>query len=154
MSLAPFGGLILHGFTSSLDCVSPLIPVMEKHGLPYRMPVLRGHSTQPEDLRGVGWRDWYADAEAALQDLLGEAEKAIVMGLSMGGLVALQLAGDYPDRVGGLVCIAAALRVNNPLAPGEAFSFLRPVVARLIRKWPMPPNYADKALEKCDTNYA
>ena len=53
----PLGCLILHGFTSSLDTVRALVPMAERLGLPYRMPILRGHGTRPEDLRGVGWQD-------------------------------------------------------------------------------------------------
>jgi esterase/lipase len=47
------GALILHGLTSSLDCVNGLVPYMERNGIPYRMPVLRGHMTKAEDLIGV-----------------------------------------------------------------------------------------------------
>jgi len=150
---APLGVLNLHGFTSSLDCVNGLNPYIEALGLPYRMPVLRGHMQTPEALVGVTWRDWYADAEAALKDLLTEAEKAVVAGLSMGGLVALHLAAEHPEHVDAIALVAAALKLRNPLAPGNALSFLRPVVGRLVHWWPMPPNYADKELEKYDTNY-
>ncbi|MGQ9585226.1 MAG: alpha/beta hydrolase [Anaerolineae bacterium] len=153
MTRKALGGLILHGFTSSLDCVRALVPVMERYGLPYRMPVLRGHGTRWEDLRGVRWPDWVADAEDALKDLLEEADAAIVMGLSMGGLVALQLAMEHGEEVAGIVGIATALRLNNPLAPGGPLSFLRPLVAKVLTSWPVPPNYADKELEKFDTNY-
>lgn len=150
---APLGVLNLHGFTSSLDCVNGLNPYIEALGLPYRMPVLRGHMQTPEALVGVTWRDWYADADAALRDLLTEAEKAVVVGLSMGGLVALQLAAEHPDQVDAIALVAAALKLRNPLAPGNALAFLQPVVRKLVRWWPMPPNYADKELEKYDTNY-
>jgi carboxylesterase len=154
MTRAPLGGLILHGFTSSLDCVSPLAPIVERHGLPYRMPVLRGHGTRPEDLSGVSWQDWYADARAALQEVRGEADRVIVLGLSMGALLTLHLASEHPEDVAGIVCIATVLRVDDPLAPGGWLSFLRPLVVRLKKTWPMPPNYADKDLERFDTNYA
>ncbi|MBC7258778.1 MAG: alpha/beta fold hydrolase [Chloroflexi bacterium] len=150
---APLGVLNLHGFTSSLDCVNGLNPYIEALGLPYRMPVLRGHMQTPEALIGVTWRDWYADAEAALKDLLTEAEKAVVVGLSMGGLVALHLAAEHPDQVDAIALVAAALKLRNPLAPGNALAFLQPIVGKLVRWWPMPPNYADKELEKYDTNY-
>ncbi len=150
---APLGVLNLHGFTSSLDCVNGLNPYIEALGLPYRMPILRGHMQTPEALVGVTWRDWYADGEAALRDLLGEAEKAVVVGLSMGGLVTLHLAAEHPDEVDAIALVAAALRLRNPLAPGNALSFLKPIAGRLVRWWPMPPNYADKELEKYDTNY-
>ncbi len=150
---APLGVLNLHGFTSSLDCVNGLNPYIEALGLPYRMPVLRGHMQTPEALIGVTWRDWYADAEAALRDLLTEADKAVVVGLSMGGLVALQLAAEHPDQVDSIALVAAALKLRNPMAPGNALAFLQPLVRKLARWWPMPPNYADKELEKYDTNY-
>ncbi|GAB4506265.1 MAG: alpha/beta fold hydrolase [Anaerolineales bacterium] len=150
---APLGVLNLHGFTSSLDCVNGLNPYIEALGLPYRMPVLRGHMQTPEALVGVTWRDWYADGEAALRDLLTEADKAVVVGLSMGGLVALQLAAEHPDQVDSIALVAAALKLRNPMAPGNALAFLQPLVRKLVRWWPMPPNYADKELEKYDTNY-
>ncbi len=149
----PLGVLNLHGFTSSLDCVNGLNAYIEALGLPYRMPVLRGHMQTPEALVGVTWRDWYADAEAALKDLLTEADKAVVVGLSMGGLVALQLAAEHPDHVDAIALVAAALKLRNPMAPGNALAFLQPMVRKLVHWWPMPPNYADKELEKYDTNY-
>jgi alpha-beta hydrolase superfamily lysophospholipase len=79
------GVLILHGFTSSLDTVKPVASAVRELGLPTRMPILEGHGAQsPEALRGVTWHDWLADAEAALQELLTEAEQAIVFGHSEG----------------------------------------------------------------------
>jgi len=153
MEKAPLGVLNLHGFTSSLDCVNGCNPYIEELGLPYRMPVLRGHMQTPEALVGVHWKDWYEDAEAALQDLLTEVQRVVVVGLSMGGLVTLHLAAEHPDDIDAIVLVAAALKLNNPLAPGGALSFLRPVVGRLVKWWSMPANYADKELERLDTNY-
>ncbi len=111
MAEKKLGCLILHGLTSSLDCVNGLVPYMERNGIPYRMPILRGHGTKQEDLIGVTWRDWYADGEAALLDLCKEVDKAVVVGLSMGGLVGLQLAMEHPDKVDSFVGVAAALRL-------------------------------------------
>jgi carboxylesterase len=153
MGKALLGVLNLHGFTSSLDCVNGLNPYIEALGLPYRMPILRGHMQTPEALIGVRWEDWYEDAETALEDLLTEVDRVVVVGLSMGGLVTLHLAAEYPDDIGAIVLVAAALKLNNPLAPGGVLSFLRPLVGQVIKWWPMPPNYADKELEKLDTNY-
>src|SRR4051812_28806156 len=81
-SVADLGVLLLHGYTSSLDTVNGLLPTIERLGLPYRMPVLRGHGTQPSDLRGVTWHDWVADGSAALDELLKEVPRAAVVGLS------------------------------------------------------------------------
>ncbi|MBA3947365.1 MAG: alpha/beta fold hydrolase [Herpetosiphonaceae bacterium] len=146
---AAMGCLILHGFTSSLDCVRPLVPMAELLGMPYRMPVLRGHGTRPEELRGVQAADWYADAQRALNELHNEAEQVVVCGLSMGGLLALQLAAEQPTRVGGIVTIAAALRFVDPLA---RFS---PALARLVpmSKIDARKAFADQQLAASSTNY-
>jgi carboxylesterase len=146
---APFGCLMLHGFTSSLDTIRVLVPMVERLELPYRMPVLRGHCTRPEDLCGVTWRDWYEDAAAALRDLRGEVDQVVICGLSMGGLVALHLAADYPEDVAGVATIAAALQIADPLI---RFS---PVMSRFIKMWKGNPagGYADASLVANNTNY-
>ena len=150
---ARLGVLNLHGFTSSLDCVNCLNPYIEALGVPYRMPTLRGHMQTPEALIGVTWKDWYADAEAALEDLLTEADKVAVVGLSMGGLVTLHLAAEHPDEVDSIALVAAALKFRDPLAPGNTLSFLRPVIGRFVKWWAMTPNYTDKELENLANNY-
>jgi carboxylesterase len=150
----PYGVLIVHGFTSSLDCVSRIEAALKGLGLPTRMPVLRGHGAEsPDALRGVTWPDWVADAEAALKDLLAEADKAIVFGHSMGALVTLALAADHADTIDSIVVAAPAVQLTSPLAPGRPLHFLTPLVTRLLDKWDMPPVYADPALAQYDTNY-
>jgi len=150
----PYGVLIVHGFTSSLDCVSGIEVALKDLGLPTRMPVLRGHGAEsPEALRGVTWRDWVADAEAALTDLLTEVDKAIVFGHSMGGLVTLTLASDHADAIDSIVVAAPAVQLTSPLAPGRPLHFLTPLVTRLLDRWDMPPVYADSTLAEYDTNY-
>jgi carboxylesterase len=154
MSKKPYGILILHGFTSSLDCVREVEPPLKALGLPTRMPVLRGHGAEsPEALRGVRWPDWVADANSALNDLLAEADKAIVVGLSMGALVAINLAADHGDKIDSIILASPAILFTSPLAPGKPLGFLRPLVGRLVKNWDTPPEYTDKSLEKYNTNY-
>ena len=156
MAKQPLGVLIVHGFTSSLDCVRPMQPPIEALGLPTRMPVLRGHGADsPEASLGVVWQDWVDDAEAALQDLLTEVERAIIIGHSMGALVTLTLAANHAgeDTLDSIVLVAPAVQLTSPVAPGRPFSFLLPVVTRVKRRHNMPPVRADKSLEKYDTNY-
>src|SRR6478735_3726884 len=123
-TMPPIGCLVLHGFTSSLATVDGLVPHLERAGIPYALPTLRGHGTRPEDLRGVTWEDWYEDAGRALDELLTRCERAVVMGLSMGGLVALHLGVQRPERLAGIVTAAAALRLIIPAG------FLLPLLGR------------------------
>jgi len=137
-----FGVLALHGFTSHVACVADLRFALDEMGVPYRFPIMRGHGTTWEDLKRVKAADWYADAEAALMDLLTECRRVFVVGLSMGGLVTLDLAMKHPKNVAGIVTVAAALKFQDKLA------FLSPLLAKVASSWPSPKAYHDKALEK------
>ena len=145
------GCLLLHGFTSSLATMDGLVPYLEQRGLPYRLPTLRGHGSTPAALHGVTWRDWYADADRALDELLGECERAVVVGLSMGGLVALHLAAERPVRLAGVVAVAPAMRLaGGPL--DQLRVFLRAVRGGM-QTVDARNAYEDAALAAASTNY-
>jgi len=141
------GVLLIHGFTSSVRTVDGLVPHLEAAGIPYRMPVLRGHGTTYTDLATVTSQDWYDDAEAALLELSKEVDRVVVVGLSMGGLVTLNLGIRHPDKIAGLVTWAAAMRFKDPLAP------VAPMLKGIFPSWPMPPAFADKSLAGSSENY-
>jgi carboxylesterase len=113
------------------------------------MPTLRGHGTRPEDLRGVTWHGWYEDAERALDELLTRCARVVVMGLSMGGVVALHLGVQRPERLAGIAVVAPALRLNIP------GGFLLPVLGRFGRLAAVDPTRAfeDATLAVGSTNY-
>jgi carboxylesterase len=118
------------------------------------MPILRGHGAEsPNALRGISWSDWVDDAHLALQDLLDEAECAIIVGHSMGSLVTLTLAADHGDQVDSIILSAPTLQLRAIIAPGRPLGFLAPALTRLLDKWDMPPRYTDRELEQYDTNY-
>ncbi|HEY9898272.1 MAG TPA: alpha/beta fold hydrolase [Pantanalinema sp.] len=129
----PIGVLLLHGFTGLPETVDGLIPHLKAAGIPFRMPAMRGHWTQPRDLVGVTAKDWLEDATAALDDLLVEAERVVLVGLSMGALITLQLAISREADLAGVVAVAPALRVADPLAP---YCHL---MAKVVPYWWMPP---------------
>jgi carboxylesterase len=139
---APLGVLVLHGFTSDIHCVDPLVKPLDAANLPYRFPILRGHGTKYQDLDGVTNRDWYEDAENALLDLYKEVEKVAIVGLSMGGLVSLELAARHRDKVAGVTTVAAAAKFMDPMA------FMTPALAKVVRYWPSPNSYNDADLKK------
>ncbi len=73
-----------------------------------------GAADRPAEAAAYTDRELVADA-VAVMDAVGVA-RAVVVGLSMGGRHALQLAAWYPDRVAGVVAVGAAL--PWPLPPG------------------------------------
>jgi carboxylesterase len=144
------GVLILHGFTGSRATMEPIIPRVDALGLPWRLPQLRGHWTRPEDLIGVTYDDLLADAGASLDELRGAVERVAIVGLSVGGVLALNLAAERPRDVDSLAVLAPALRYVHPLAAASA------LVARLVKMWPGDPagGFTDKSLAPRATNYA
>jgi carboxylesterase len=76
-----------------------------------------------------------------------KVDRVVVVGLSMGGLVALELAMRHPDKIAGVVTVAAALKFSDPL------SALSPMLARFVRYWPSPESFNDPQLAKNCTNY-
>jgi alpha-beta hydrolase superfamily lysophospholipase len=58
----------------------------------------------------------------------------VVVGLSLGSLLALRLAIDRPDAIGGLVLLSSALVLANPW-PARVGRILQPLVPWLPRRW-------------------
>lgn len=154
MAKKTLGVLILHGFTDTVHSMSILEPPLNDLGLPYRIPSLRGHgSDSPEALRDVSWKDWIDDANEALYDLLNEVDKALVIGYSMGGLIGINVAANHSDLIDSLILVAAVVQIKAPIAPGRLLSVFTPFIVKLIKKWPMPPEYVEPALAKNHDSY-
>lgn len=135
-----FGFLGLHGFTSHISCISVFEPRIKKFKIPYRFPILRGHGSFPNELIGVKYTDWYNDAENALLELSKYCKKVIVAGLSMGGLLTIELGIKHPKLVSNCILIAPALKFADPL------SGMAPFLSRIFKYWDSPNAYND---EKC-----
>ncbi len=111
----PLGVLVCHGFTAQPKTVNYIAPFLERAGLPYSIPVLRGHGTVWTDLQNVKWQDWLSDALAAYAVLEQTCERVAVVGHSMGGLVATQIA--VQKNISSLTLVAPAFKFASPLAP-------------------------------------
>jgi carboxylesterase len=108
------GALCLHGITGTPFEVRPVAEALARAGWSVEAPVLDGHGGTLRDLAATGWPDWLRSAERAMDGLcrrVGGGPIAIV-GLSMGGLLALRLARLYPERIAALAIIAAPLRLR------------------------------------------
>ena len=80
-----------------------------------------GDADRPDNAAAYDDREYVGDAVAVL-DATG-TERAVAVGLSLGGRHALQLAAWHPERVAGVVAIGAAL------------------------PWPLPPDFDDPRAE-------
>ncbi|HZG67871.1 MAG TPA: alpha/beta fold hydrolase, partial [Herpetosiphonaceae bacterium] len=104
------GVLLIHGFTADHHGMRPIAEIAEELGLAVEMPLLRGHGLTYRDLRGVCWDDWVADVSQALAALKQRAERVIIAGFSLDGLLALATAAQHED-LDSIVALAPALRI-------------------------------------------
>jgi carboxylesterase len=106
----PRGALLIHGFTGCPASMRPMGRWLSDRGISTVGPRLPGHGTTWQDLETTSWRDWEREAERALTELSARCPDAIVVGLSMGGALALHLAASHPDRLNGVAVINADVR--------------------------------------------
>ena len=106
------GVLLLHGFTGNPTSIRPLGERLASKGLSVTAPRYPGHGTTWQELGTTKWEQWEAEARAALQELAGRTDGLIACGLSMGGGMALHLAANHPDVIGGVAVVNPYVR--NP----------------------------------------
>ncbi|NTU50550.1 MAG: alpha/beta fold hydrolase, partial [Desulfobulbaceae bacterium] len=151
---SPFGVLIIHGFTAMLDSVDALRKPLSELGIPVSIPLLAGHgASTPRALKGICWDVWLADAERAFQKLSLEAERVIVIGHSMGALIALNLAVKYKGTVDSLVLAAPAIKLASVLAPGRPLHFASRPVSLIVRKWNLKTEFAGPRIAGSPLHY-
>ena len=117
------GALLVHGYTGTPFEMRPLGEHLAKRGFSVAAPLLAGHGGSASALASTTWRDWYDSAARALDELrarVGENGKVVVIGLSLGGLLALELARQRPAELACVASLAAPL-------------WLSPMLMRLIR---------------------
>lgn len=105
------GILLSHGFTGSPASMVPWAKHLAAAGHTVRVPLLPGHGTTWQQLNTTRWEDWYAEVDASLSDLAAECDQVVVVGLSMGGCLALRLAEQRPADVAALVLVNPAVHV-------------------------------------------
>lgn len=147
--------LLLHGLSDSAPSMSLL---MER--LPPAIRAIavtqRGHGDSAKPEGPYSTEAFAADAIAVL-DRLG-IERAIVLGHSMGSLVAQRVAADYPDRLLGLILLGAFPTLSGNPGVSEFYDavvaplddFMSPAEAREFQEStitiPVPPAFLDRAV--------
>jgi carboxylesterase len=101
--------LLIHGFTGNPTSMRPLGQALGERG--FRVEVIRlpGHGTNVRDMQRTRYADWRDAVSRALDGLLGQSKKVVLVGLSMGGSLALDLGATRAKDVAGLVAINAAV---------------------------------------------
>ncbi|MBP2702454.1 alpha/beta fold hydrolase [Microbispora sp. RL4-1S] len=111
----PIGALLCHGFTGSPQSLRPWAEHLADAGLTVSLPRLPGHGTSWQELNRTRWEDWYAELDKAFADLRGRCSEVFVMGLSLGGCMALRLAEVHGEAVRGAVVVNPSVVNDTPL---------------------------------------
>ena len=107
------GVLCIHGFSGGPYEVEPFARYLQQHtDWEIVTPTLPGHG-EKLSMRGHTHKEWLMTAELAYRDLAKRVDRIIVVGFSMGGLIALYLAKRY--RIEKLVLLSAALKYVSPV---------------------------------------
>ena len=104
--------LVLHGFPGTPAEMRPVAEVLAERGLEVHGPLLPGFGMDIERLGKTHWQDWVRAAQQAWTKVQDGAETTLLLGFSMGGAVALNMAAQ-PDK---LVLLAPFSRLADPRA--------------------------------------
>jgi carboxylesterase len=86
------GVLLVHGFTGSPFEMRLLGEALAARGFTVHGPALAGHVGDSRKLAETRWPDWYETVERGYLALSARATRVAVCGLSLGGLLTLELA--------------------------------------------------------------
>lgn len=103
----------LHGFSSAPKEVEQLSQFLNEKGFNVYAPRLKGHGTSPKDLKETKWQDWYLSLCRAITIATLKYQKVYLVGFSTGGLLALLSTKKHYTQFAGIVCINAALHLND-----------------------------------------
>jgi carboxylesterase len=107
--------LCLHGLTGTPYEVRPIAEALAASGIRARGPALPGHCSKPGALAATPYTAWLEAARGEIEKLRVDHEFVGVAGMSMGAVVALQLASEG--------AVDAIVSIGAPLA---------------LRPWPLP----------------
>jgi carboxylesterase len=129
------GCILMHGFSAMPEEMRGLGEFLSVQGHTVLGLRLAGHATHPSDLKRTRWTDWLLDVEGGLALLKDACERIVLIGQSMGGMIALAAAGRYN--------VQAVVAMSTPygISPAAKFSdrirlLLFPTIDKRVKRFP------------------
>ena len=152
------GVLLLHGLTGMPSEMRPVARHLTSLGYTVETPLLPGHGGTHRELLRTTWREWLDGARETLLRLRRHGEPVVVVGLSMGALLAVLLAAEEEcaPSIGGIVLLSTTLRYDGSAIPATRhllpLSHLLPFLGNFFY-WSERPPYGlrDERLQRLIT---
>ncbi len=127
---AGVSALLIHGLTGTPYEMRYLGEQLAARGIRVRGVKLAGHAGTPEELGAASYDNWYESVVKGLEELRQYGEPNVVVGLSMGAVLAARLAADQGESVAGLAMLAPAFFL--PASTTIALRSLRGVLGSFV----------------------
>lgn len=122
------GALLIHGFTGTPNEMKCIGEFLAKNGITSMGILLPGHGTDVKDLLKVKWQNWDNAVTESLEKLKEICDRIFLIGLSMGGTLALHHGINPDDKIKGIVIM------NTPVFKlGNYFVKLVPILKYIIK---------------------
>lgn len=131
---AQAGIILLHGFSGSVSEVRTLGERLHAEGFSVVAPALAGHGTSTQDLARVQSPDFFAIADAAYADAASRFKRVYLIGLSLGGALALSIAARHR--------VAAVVTISTPLFMSRLVGWSIPFISRWMPRRNVVSNLA------------
>ena len=117
------GFLLIHGLGGTPMELRYVAQGLARAGHTVHAPQLAGHCGTAHHLKDTCWADWYASVELEHERLQARCDTIVAGGLSMGAILAIHHAAQYPDSVAGLALYAPSLWLDGWGVPWYACLF-------------------------------
>lgn len=111
---AGVSALLVHGMMGTPYEMRWLGEQLAAAGVRVRGVRLNGHTGNPEDLGASNADSWYESVVLGLEDLRGYGDPIVVVGLSMGAVLAARLAIDQRESIAGIAMLVPAFFLSRP----------------------------------------
>jgi carboxylesterase len=102
-----------HGFGGTAAELRPLLDRIAHAGYAVDSALLPGHGTRVERLQDETFRDWVDGAWERTRTSLGKSGRVVLLGFSLGSLLAMQIASERPQGLAGLAVLGNALTLRS-----------------------------------------
>jgi carboxylesterase len=119
--------VLIHGLTGTPTEMRFLAWFLNTQGFTVSCPRLANHGQPLHVLKMTRWEEFYGSVRQAYEEVRREHDQVYVGGLSMGALLALLLAEEFPSGIAGISCLSPTLFYDGWNVPW--YHFFLPVAS-------------------------